>query len=64
MRCVRCSGLVIPERIYAAEAVFEGYKCITCGEAFDDVVLHNRHEGLNAPPVSKRPAQRSASSGR
>lgn len=64
MRCVRCTGLVIPERIYAVEAIFNGYKCIACGEVFDDVVLHNRREGLNAPTVRKRPAQRSAGAGR
>lgn len=64
MKCNRCSGLVIPERLYAIEAIFEGYKCIACGEVFDEVVLRNRHERFSTPAIKKRPAQHSVSMGR
>jgi len=63
MRCARCSGLVIPERIYATEAVYEGWKCIVCGEAFDEVVLHNRLNHFGSPMTEKRPARRGRSMG-
>jgi RNA polymerase sigma-32 factor len=64
MRCNRCSGLVIRERLYAPEAIFEGYKCIACGEVFDEVVLRNRHERFSTPTIRRRPARSGRSIGR
>jgi hypothetical protein len=64
MKCNRCSGLVIPERLYSAEAIFDGWKCIACGEVFDEVVLHNRHGHFSTPTSKKRPARSARRLGR
>lgn len=63
MKCARCTGLVIRERIYTTEAVYEGWKCVVCGEAFDEVVLHNRLNHVGSPTTKKRPAGRGRSMG-
>ena len=64
MKCNRCSGAIIPERFYGYEAIFEGWKCIACGEVFDEVVLRNRHSLLKLATIPRRRARNSRSIGR
>ena len=55
MKCNRCSGVIIPERVYGYEAIFEGWKCVSCGEVFDELVLRNRER---LPKPVTMPARR------
>jgi hypothetical protein len=64
MKCNRCRGFVIPERFYGHEAIFQGWKCIACGEVFDEVVLRNRHSPLKLAATPRRRARNSSSLGR
>ncbi len=64
MKCNRCSGFIIPERFYGVEAIFEGWKCIACGEVFDEVVLRNRHTRFRTAATQRRRARSSRSIGR
>jgi len=57
MKCNRCSGVIIPERVYGYEAIFEGWKCISCGEVFDELVLRNRQRLPKLPPMQARRAR-------
>ena len=42
MRCHRCGGMMIYEKFYGICEHFFGWRCVTCGEIFDQVVLENR----------------------
>jgi hypothetical protein len=43
MKCDRCGGLMIYERFPSQEVEeFSGWRCISCGEIVDHVVLENR----------------------
>jgi hypothetical protein len=42
MRCHRCQGSMIQERFYGPGDPFWGWKCIACGEIWDEVILENR----------------------
>jgi len=57
MKCNRCSGVIIPERVYGYEAIFEGWKCVSCGEVFDELVLRNRQRLPKVPSGSARRAR-------
>jgi Fe-S-cluster-containing dehydrogenase component len=41
MRCARCGGLMIQERFFCGE-VWDGRKCVNCGECVDPVIEENR----------------------
>ncbi len=43
MKCDRCGGLMSYEKFYSEEIEdFSGWRCISCGEIVDPVVLQNR----------------------
>jgi hypothetical protein len=42
MRCHRCGGVMICEKFYGDLEYFFGWKCISCGEIVDEVILENR----------------------
>ena len=43
MKCSRCDGLMIYERFPSEEVEdFSGWRCISCGEIVDEVILKNR----------------------
>ncbi len=46
MRCYRCGGLMVYEKFYDGGDNFFGWKCISCGEIVDQVILENRSGGL------------------
>lgn len=54
MRCQRCTGYMIPDsfvdlRDDTGRILFEGWRCINCGEVVDPVVLTHRMESPPAP---------------
>lgn len=42
MICIRCGGKVIPQKFYGEEGIFDGWRCIMCGDVFDEVILEHR----------------------
>jgi hypothetical protein len=42
MKCLRCGGVMVLEKFYGTSEVFFGWRCITCGEIVDQVILENR----------------------
>lgn len=42
MNCPRCGGKVTPEKFYGEQGVFDGWRCIMCGDVFDEVILERR----------------------
>lgn len=42
MKCPRCNGLMIHERFQDVIELFFGWRCVICGEVFDDAVWQNR----------------------
>jgi len=42
MKCIKCGGVMVLEKFYGASEVFFGWRCITCGEIVDQVILENR----------------------
>ena len=43
MKCYRCGGNMIYEKFYGHDDPFWGWKCIFCGEVFDQTILENRN---------------------
>ena len=42
MRCHRCGGIMVLEKFYGICEHFFGWRCLACGEIFDQVILENR----------------------
>jgi hypothetical protein len=42
MSCLKCGGRLAPERLYARGGVFNGFRCIMCGDVIDEQILENR----------------------
>ena len=42
MKCLRCGGIMVLEKFYGTSEVFLGWRCITCGDIVDQVILENR----------------------
>lgn len=42
MKCVRCNGSMIHDKFYGPHEHFWGWKCVSCGEIVDQVILENR----------------------
>jgi len=42
MKCVKCGGVMAFEKFYSREDDFFGWRCISCGEIIDQVILENR----------------------
>jgi len=40
--CPKCGGKVTPEKIHSSQGAFDGWKCIMCGDVFDELVLEHR----------------------
>ena len=55
MNCNRCGGVMIYERFYGPQEHFWGWRCISCGEIVDEVILENRRWlRKEVVPVNKR----------
>jgi len=60
MNCPRCKGMMALERfcdLYdeTGQLCFMGWRCITCGEVIDPVIVRNRQHrrSVESPPRSK-----------
>jgi len=42
MKCFRCGRIMAFEKFYGPHGYFFGWRCITCGEIVDPVILENR----------------------
>ena len=43
MICPRCKGkFITPEKFYSEEGSFNGWRCIMCGDVFDELILEHR----------------------
>lgn len=45
MKCNRCGSVMVYERFYGSDEQFLGWRCISCGEIIDQVILENRQSG-------------------
>jgi len=46
MKCNKCSGIMVSESFYSQDGTFMGWRCVSCGEIIDEVILRNRREQL------------------
>jgi len=44
MRCPRCSSVMIFQKFYGPHEHFWGWRCIYCGEIFDQIIMENRND--------------------
>ncbi len=42
MKCLRCNGVMVHSKFYGPHEHFWGWRCVTCGEIVDQVILENR----------------------
>jgi len=42
MKCHRCHGWMVMERYYGPGMPYWGFRCLSCGEILDPVILENR----------------------
>jgi hypothetical protein len=54
MKCHRCGSIMVYERFYGSGENFSGWRCISCGEILDEVILENRQAGVGRCKWEKR----------
>ncbi len=54
MRCRRCGSVMVYERFYGADEQFLGWRCISCGEIIDQVILLNRQTKADSQNRGRR----------
>ena len=58
MKCHRCGGLMTSDQfsdlLNSTELLFDGWRCVNCGEIVDDIVLQNREMPEPVCPTTKR----------
>jgi hypothetical protein len=42
MKCLRCDAIMVYDKCYGYQDTFWGWKCVSCGEIVDPVILENR----------------------
>jgi len=42
MKCYRCGGMMIHEKVYSEADQLRIWRCVLCGEYIDPVILENR----------------------
>lgn len=42
MRCLRCRGMMVEERVFTVEGKAAMARCVCCGDRVDPVVIRNR----------------------
>ena len=45
MKCHRCGSVMVCEIFYGPGENFLGWRCVSCGEILDEVILENRQAG-------------------
>jgi len=41
-KCHRCEGVMVFQKFYGPHEHFWGWRCISCGEIVDQIILENR----------------------
>ena len=54
MRCHRCGSVMVYERFYGPDEHFLGWRCISCGEIIDQVILENRETRADSQNGGRR----------
>ena len=64
MKCDRCGRAMAYEQFFGNQEHFWGWRCISCGEIVDDVILENRgclkngvvsgNKKTGVPPLKRR----------
>lgn len=58
MPCTRCGGWMTPDQfmdlLNSTELMFDGWRCVNCGEVVDPLVLQNRETPELACTATKR----------
>ncbi len=52
MKCDKCSGIMVLESFYSQDGAFMGWRCVSCGEIVDEVILRNRLQQLGGASSS------------
>jgi len=60
MQCVRCNGLMVPDRFVdladdTGQIEFGGWRCIACGNITDPVIVANRQ---GPPQTARKPLRK------
>jgi len=42
MNCNRCGSVMVYEKFYGSHEHYWGWRCISCGEILDQIILKNR----------------------
>ena len=42
-KCHRCEGVMVYQKFYGPHEHFWGWRCISCGEIVDRIILENRN---------------------
>ncbi len=42
MKCLRCGGIMVHEKVYSKAEMLRIWRCVLCGEYVDPVILENR----------------------
>lgn len=51
MRCLRCRGMMVEERVFTMEGGIAMARCVCCGDLIDRVVIRNR--SIPCPPEAR-----------
>ncbi len=54
MKCCRCKGTMVAEKFYLWHEYFSGWRCVTCGEIVDPVIMENRTKPRDPEKASIR----------
>lgn len=54
MKCHRCGSVMVYERFYSSNEHFLGWRCISCGEIIDQVILENRQTKADSQNRGRR----------
>jgi len=54
MKCHRCGSIMVYERFYGLDEQFSGWRCVSCGEIIDQVILENRQTGAGRQTRNSR----------
>jgi hypothetical protein len=54
MKCHRCGSVMVNERFYGPGENFLEWRCVSCGEILDEVILENRQAGTGRQSRGRR----------
>lgn len=53
MRCLRCQGMMVEERVFTYEGRIAMARCVYCGDLIDPVVVRNRGQSSSCIPSAR-----------